>query len=115
MDELQDDIDIELNRLESAVKRFMKKQYWWIEDLNIDKESFERSKKSQSKLKKYKLNLVIDVKNMDWLRENERDLDKAEEQLQILFNNVLESLTTFEFAKPVVVILDLTPVIQDVA
>ena len=107
-----EDIKQEFNRVESSIKRFMKKQYWWIEDLSIDKDSFEKSKKSHSKIKKYKLNLVIDIKNIEWLKENEGDLDRAEEQLQLLFNNVLESLSSFDITKPSFAMLDLTPVIQ---
>ena len=59
------------------------------------------------------LNLVIDIKNVEWLKENEGDLDRAEEQLQLLFNNVLESLSSFDITKPSFAMLDLTPVIQD--
>jgi len=108
----RENIEQEFNKVESSIKRFMKKQYWWIEDLSIDKDSFEKSKKSHSKIKKYKLNLVIDIKNVEWLKENEGDLDRAEEQLQLLFNNVLESLSSFDITKPSFAMIDLTPVIQ---
>ena len=50
--------------------------------------------------------------DVEWLKENEEDLDRAEEQLQLLFNNVLESLSSFDVTKPSFAMIDLTPVIQ---
>ena len=109
----REDIEQEFNRVESAIKRFMKKQYWWIEDINLSKESFQKNKMSRSALKAYDLDIVIDKKNMDWIQENSEEIDRAEEQFQILFNTVLGSLTTFDVRKPVHVRVDMTPVIQD--
>jgi len=109
----REDIEQEFNRVESAIKRFMKKQYWWIEDINLSKESFQKNKMSSSALKSYDVDLVIDKKNMDWIKENSEEIDSAEQQFQLLFNTVLGSLTTFEFRNPTHVRVDMTPVIQD--
>lgn len=109
----REDIEQEFNRLESAIKRFMKKQYWWIEDVNISKSSFQKNKMSASALKSYDLDIVIDKKNMEWIQENSEEINKAEEQFNLLFNTVLGSLTTFDVRKPTHVRVDMTPVIQD--
>ena len=109
----REDIEQEFNKVESTIKRFMKKQYWWIEDINISKESFQKNKMSSRALKSYDVDLVIDKKNMDWIKENSEEIDSAEQQFQLLFNTVLGSLTTFEFRNPTHVIVDMTPVIQD--
>jgi hypothetical protein len=73
----REDIEQEFNRVESAIKRFMKKQYWWIEDINLSKESFRKNKMSSSALKAYDLDIVIDKKNMDWIQENSEEIDRA--------------------------------------
>ena len=109
----REDIEQEFNRLESAIKRFMKKQYWWIEDVNISKSSFQKNKMSPSALKSYDLDIIIDKKNMEWIRENPKEIDKAEDQFELLFNTVLGSLTTFDVKKPTHVSIDMRPVIQD--
>jgi hypothetical protein len=109
----REDIEQEFNRVESAIKRFMKKQYWWIEDINLSRESFQKNKMSSSRLKSYDLDIVIDKKNMDWIQENSEEIDSAEQQFQLLFNTVLGSLTTFDFKSPTHVTVDMTPVIQD--
>ena len=109
----REDIEQEFNRVESAIKRFMKKQYWWIDDVNLSKSSFQKNKMSSSTLKSYDLDVVIDKKNMDWLKDNFDEINKSEEQFNLLFNTVLSSLTTFDFNNPTHVRVDMTPVIQD--
>lgn len=109
----REDIEQEFNKVESTIKRFMKKQYWWIDDVNLSKSSFQKNKMSSSTLKSYDLDVVIDKKNMDWLKDNFDEINKSEEQFNLLFNTVLSSLTTFDFNNPTHVRVDMTPVIQD--
>ena len=43
MEWLRPDIEEEFNRVESSIKRFMMKRYKWIEDINVDKEKFQKN------------------------------------------------------------------------
>ena len=49
---LRPEIEDEFNRVENSIKKFMIKQYPWIEDINIDKESFQKNKTYETKNKK---------------------------------------------------------------
>jgi len=113
MEWLRPDIEEEFNKVESSIKRFMKRQYPWIEDIMIDKEKFQKNKMSASIQKVYDVSIVIDKKNLEMLRNNEGLLDLAEEQFNILFKTVIESLSTFDHNKRRLIYLDVTPVIQD--
>ena len=113
MEWLRPDIEEEFNRVESSIKRFMMKRYKWIEDINVDKEKFQKNKLSANALKSYEVKVVIDKKNLETLRDNGEMLDSAQEQFELLFNTVLESLTTFDKRKPTRIMVDMTPVIQD--
>lgn len=62
MEWLRPDIEEEFNKVESSIKRFMKRQYPWIEDIMIDKEMFQKNKMSESIQKVYEVSIVIDKK-----------------------------------------------------
>ena len=112
MEWLRPEIEDEFNRVENSIKKFMKKQYPWIEDVNIDKESFQRNKMSSNSLKNYYVAIVIDKKNLDMLRGNEEMLDAAQQQFELLFNTVVSSISSFDNVNPKRIIVDLTPVIK---
>lgn len=113
MEWLRPDIEEEFYKVENSIKRFMMKRYEWIEDIKVDKEKFQKNKISANALKRYEVTMVIDKKNLETLRGNEEMLDSAQEQFELLFNTVLESLTTFDKRKPTVITVDITPIIQD--
>ena len=113
MEWLRPEIEDEFSRVENSIKKFMKKQYTWIEDVNIDKESFQRNKMSHNSLKNYDVSIVIDRKNLDMLRDNEEMLDAAEQQFELLFNTVVGSISSFDNVNPKRIFVDVTPVIQD--
>lgn len=60
-----------------------------------------------------KFQLLLIKKNLEMLHNNEELLDLAEEQFNILFKTVIESLSTFDHYKRRLIYLDVTPVIQD--
>lgn len=113
MEWLRPEIEDEFNRVENSIKKFMIKQYPWIEDINIDKESFQKNKMSSNSLKNYDVSIVIDRKNLDILRDNEEMLDAAEQQFELLFNTVVGSISSFDNVNPKRIFVDVTPVIQD--
>ena len=113
MEWIRPEIEDEFNRVENSIKKFMKRQYPWIEDINIDKESFQRNKMSHNSLKNYDASIVIDRKNLDILRDNEEMLDVAQQQFELLFNTIIGSISSFDNVGPKRIIVDLTPVIQD--
>ena len=112
MEWLRPEIEDEFNRVENSIKKFMKRQYSWIEDVNIDKESFQKNKMSSNSLKNYDVSIVIDRKNLDMLRDNEEMLDTAQQQFELLFNTVVSSISSFDNVNPKRIIVDLTPVIK---
>lgn len=113
MEWLRPDIEEEFNRVENSIKKFMKRQYTWIEDVNIDKNSFQKNKMSSNSLKNYDVSIVIDRKNLDMLRGNEEMLDAAQQQFELLFNTVVSSISSFDNVNPKRILVDVTPVIQD--
>jgi hypothetical protein len=113
MEWLRPEIEDEFHRVENSIKKFMKKQHSWIEDINIDKESFQKNKVSSNALKNYDVSIVIDRKNLDMLRDNEEMLDDAQEQFELLFNSVVGSISSFDNVNPKRILVDVTPVIQD--
>jgi len=113
MEWLRPEIEDEFNRVENSIKKFMKRQYSWIEDVNIDKESFQKNKMSSNSLKNYDVSIVIDRKNLDMLRDNEEILDAAQQQFELLFNTVIGSISSFDNVNPKRIFVDVTPVIQD--
>lgn len=113
MEWLRPEIEDEFNRVENSIKKFMKRQYSWIEDVNIDKESFQKNKMSSNSLKNYDVSIVIDRKNLDMLRDNEEMLDAAQQQFELLFNTVVSSISSFDNVNPKRIFVDVTPVIQD--
>lgn len=113
MEWLRPEIEDEFNRAENSIKKFMKRQYSWIEDVNIDKESFQKNKMSSNSLKNYDVSIVIDRKNLDMLRDNEEILDAAQQQFELLFNTVIGSISSFDNVNPKRIFVDVTPVIQD--
>ena len=113
MEWLRPEIGEEFNRVENSIKKFMKRQYPWIEDVNINKESFQRNKMSHSALKIYDVSITIDKKNLDILRDNEEMVDTAQQQFELLFNTVVSSISSFDNVNPKRIIVDVTPVIKD--
>jgi len=113
MEWLRPEIEDEFNRVENAIKKFMKRQYTWIEDVNIDKESFQKNKMSSNSLKNYDVSIVIDRKNLDMLKDNEEMLDATQQQFELLFNIVISSISSFDSVNPKRIFVDVTPVIQD--
>ena len=113
MEWLRPEIEDEFNRVENSIKKFMKKQYPWIEDINIDKNNFQKNKMSSNSLKNYYVAIVIDKKNLDILRDNEEMLDAAQQQFELLFNTVISSISSFDNVNPKRILVDITPVIQD--
>jgi hypothetical protein len=55
MEWLRPDIEEEFNKVNNSIKRFMKKQYPWIEDIEIDRGSFQKNKMSKSFNRIYRL------------------------------------------------------------
>ena len=113
MEWLRPEIEDEFNRVENSIKKFMKKQYPWIEDINIDKNNFQKNKMSSNSLKNYYVAIVIDKKNLGILRDNEEMLDAAQQQFELLFNTVISSISSFDNVNPKRILVDITPVIQD--
>lgn len=113
MEWLRPEIEDEFNRVENSIKKFMKRQYSWIEDVNIDKESFQKNKMSSNSLKNYDVSIVIDRKNLDMLRGNEEMLDAAQQQFELLFNTVIGSISSFDNVNPKRILVDVTPIIED--
>ena len=113
MEWLRPEIEDEFNRVENSIKKFMKRQYPWIEDVNIDKNNFQKNKMSHNALKNYDVSIFIDRKNLDMLRDNEEMLDAAQQQFELLFNTVVSSISSFDNVNPKRIIVDVTPVIQD--
>ena len=110
---MRPEIEDEFNRVENSIKKFMKKQYPWIEDININKESFQKNKMSSNSLKNYDVSIVIDKKNLDMLRGNEEMLDAAQQQFELLFNTVIGSISSFDNVNPKRILVDVTPIIED--
>ena len=113
MEWLRPEIEDEFNRVENSIKKFMKRQYPWIEDVNIDKNNFQKNKMSHNALKNYDVSIFIDRKNLDMLRDNEEMLDAAQQQFELLFNTVVSSISSFDNVNPKRILVDVTPVIQD--
>ena len=113
MEWLRPEIEDEFNRVENSIKKFMKRQYPWIEDVNIDKNNFQKNKMSHNALKNYDVSIFIDRKNLDMLRDNEEMLDAAQQQFELLFNTVVSSISSFDNVNPKRIFVDVTPVIQD--
>ena len=113
MEWLRPEIEDEFNRVENSIKKFMKRQYPWIEDVNIDKNSFQKNKMSSNSLKNYYVAIVIDRKNLDMLRDNEEMLDTAQQQFELLFNTVVSSISSFDNVNPKRILVDVTPIIED--
>lgn len=108
MEWLRPDIEEEFNKVETSLKRFMKRQYPWIKDINIDKEKFQKNKISNISLKNYDVTIVIDRKNIDMLRDNEEMLDVAQQQFELLFNTVISSISSFDNVPPKRILVDVS-------
>ena len=113
MEWLRPEIEEEFNRVENSIKKFMKRQYPWIEDVNIDKNNFQKNKMSHNALKNYDVSIFIDRKNLDMLRDNEEMLDAAQQQFELLFNTVVSSISSFDNVNPKRILVDVTPIIED--
>ena len=113
MEWLRPDIEEEFNKVNNSIKRFMKKQYPWIEDIEIDRGSFQKNKMSKSLNRIYDVSIVIDKKNLEMLQNNEEMLDSAEQQLYILFRTVINSLVTFDSREPKFISPNILPSVRD--